>query len=156
MGLLAVCAAAAPSRDGATIVDSGSTNTSGFRMDVWSDGSATVTMQNRFGTAQSEAQNFTFDQKLAKKFFSDLKAARGGNATSLHCMKSASFGTSTHVTWHGWTSPDLDCPPAGPLTQALVDDINAIRQAGNIQTLPFHHVPLGPPRVIGSPEPSAT
>ena len=145
MGLLAVCAAAAPSRDGASIVDSGSTNTAGYTIRVWSDGTAAV-----------GAKSFTFSPSLATKFFADLKAARGGDAQAEHCMKSASFGTSTHVHWHGWTSPDLDCPPGDKLTSAVLSDVNAIRAAGKVNAAPLRGVfPGGPPRVIVSPTPTS-
>jgi hypothetical protein len=149
MGLLAVCTAAAPSRDGASIVDSGSTNTAGYTIDVWSDGSAAVAYQNR--TAK---KSFTVSSSLAIRFFADLKAARGLSAPPAHCMKSASFGTSTHVHWHGWISPDLDCPPDGKLTTALVNDVSAIRSAGNVTGAPVRSFPGGPPRLIVRPSPT--
>jgi hypothetical protein len=160
MGLLAVCAAAvlsAPSssNDGASIVDSGSTNTGGYTMHVWSDGTAAVTFQDRTDTTPSP-RSFTFSPSLAARFFADLKAARGGKAQAERCMKSASFGTSTHVYWHGWTSPDLDCPPSDPLTSAVLKDVNAIRSAGKVIAAPLHGgmFPGGPPRVIVSPSPT--
>jgi len=144
MGLLAAYAAAAPSRDGASIVDSGSTNTSGYTVKVWSD-----------GNAATSSKSFAISPSLAVRFFADLEAARAGNAKSQLCMKSASFGTSTHVRWHGWTSPDLDCPPAGKLTSALLADVNAIRAAGHVGAAPIRGVfPGGPPRVIVSPLPT--
>ena len=160
MGLLAVCAAAAPSvpgssHDGATIVDSGSTNTGGYTIHVWSDGTAAVTYQNHTDTAASP-KSFTFSPSVAARFFADLKAARAGKAQAERCMKSASFGTSTHVYWHGWTSPDLDCPPGDPLTSAVFKDVNAIRSAGKVTPSPLRGgmFPGGPPRVIVSPSPT--
>jgi hypothetical protein len=144
MGLLAVCAAAAPSRDGASIVDSGSTNTAAYTIKVWSD-----------GTAEVSSKSFTIAPSLAARFFADLKAARDGKAAGEHCMKSASFGTSTHVLWHGWTSPDLDCPPSDKLTSAIVNDVSAIRAAGKVTAAPLRGMfPGGPPRVIVSPLPT--
>lgn len=150
-GLLALCAAAAPSHDGASIVDSGSTNTAGYTVNVWSDGTADVTYQNRTGAAAEKS--FTISSSLASRFFADLKAARKSTAPAAHCMKSASFGTSTHVHWHGWISPDLDCPPDDTLTTALVNDVGSIRSAGNISGAPLRAFPGGPPRVIVSPLP---
>ena len=158
-GLLAVCAAAAlsvsTSKDGASIVDSGSTNTGGYTIHVWSDGTAAVTYQNGADTAPSP-KSFTFSPSVAARFFADLKAARGGKAHAERCMKSASFGTSTHVYWHGWSSPDLDCPPGDPLTSAILKDVNAIRSAGKVTAAPLHGgmFPGGPPRVIVSPLPT--
>jgi len=149
LGLLAVCTAAAPLRDGASIVNSGSTNTAGYTVDVWSDGSAAVTYQNR--TAK---KSFEISSSLAGRFFSDVKAARDGSAPASHCMKSASFGTATHVHWHGWISPDLDCPGDDKLTTALVNDVSAIRTAGAITGAPLRGFPGGAPRLIVSPEPT--
>jgi hypothetical protein len=53
-------------------------------------------------------------------------------------------------------SPDLDCPPADKLATALVNDITAIRNAGNVNSVPLHGgvFPGGPPRVIVSPIPT--
>ncbi len=130
-----VSANAMPARDGAVIVDSGSTNTPGYRIEVWSDGSATVVVQNR-GVTRGAPKAFTVANHVASEFFANLKAVRAGNVTGQPCMKSASFGTTTRVTWHGWTSPDLDCPSdRAPLT-ALISNVNAIRQASGIGTLP--------------------
>lgn len=128
-------ASAASARDGATILDSGSTNTPGYRIDVWSDGSATIVVQNR-GVSRGAPKSFAVTNSVASRFFANLKAVRSGNVAGEPCMKSASFGTTTRVTWHGWTSPDLDCPSdRAPLT-ALVSSVNAIRQASGIGTLP--------------------
>src|SRR5579864_5740093 len=103
-------AVSAASRDGAIIVDSGSTNTSGYRIEIWSDGSATIRLQNRAGVGLGSARPFSVSQTVSTQFFSDLRAARAANVSGEPCMKSASFGTATHASWHGWTSPDLDCP----------------------------------------------
>jgi hypothetical protein len=131
--------AASPSRDAAVIVDSGSTNTSGYRIEVWSDGSASIRLQNRAGVAQGSARAFTVARTVAARFFTGLKAARAANVTGSPCMKSASFGTTTHAIWHGWTSPDLDCPAPNALLSALVRDVNAIRAASGIGNLPGVH-----------------
>jgi hypothetical protein len=150
MGLLAAFAAAA-ARDGAVIVDSGSTNTSGYKIELWSDGNALFTIQNRFGATYGTSKPFTVSPPIAQRFFADLKAARDGNALGTPCMKSASFGTTTHAQWHGWTSPDLDCPAENALTAALVTDVNAIRSASGVQTMPLHRPIMAPPHVEASP-----
>jgi hypothetical protein len=151
LGLLAVCAAAAPLRDGAVIVGSGSTNTAGFHIDVWSDGTGVFAVMGRGGSEQSTPKSFNFSASVASRFFEDLKAARAGNATGVPCMKSASFGTTTRVEWHDWTSPDLDCPAENALTAALVRDVNAIRAAAGADAVPVHRgIPIAPP---ASPEP---
>jgi hypothetical protein len=143
--------------DGATIVDSGSTNSLGYRIQVYANGTATLTVQNRGGVAQAAAKPFTVSNAATSRFFADLKAARDGNATGVPCMKSASFGTTTRVTWHSWTSPDLDCPAGNALTAALVHDVGAIRAASGVDTMPLHRVvlPMRPvPVQAPSPAPS--
>ncbi len=75
-------------------------------------------------------------QPRRARFFSDLAAARKGNAATVPCMKSASFGSSLHITWQGWTSPDLTCPPKDALGDALVTDVGAIRTAAGISESP--------------------
>jgi hypothetical protein len=126
--------AAAPS-DNAVIVNSGSTNTMGYSIQVSSDGKASVTMQNR-GSSASAAKAFTVSAETSKRFFADLASARKGNVATVPCMKSASFGTSTHISWQGWVSPDLSCPPKDSLGEALVQDIDAIRQAAGVSAMP--------------------
>jgi len=149
-----VSAASTP-RDGAVIVDSGSTNTSGYRIEIWSDGNATIVLQNR-GVAHSTAKPFAVAPAVAAQFFANLKAARTANVNTLPCMKSASFGTTTRVTWHEWTSPDLDCPSDHAVLDALIASVNKIRAASGIGTLPGlgHGAGGGPIRVQPSPSPS--
>jgi hypothetical protein len=151
VGVLPVAAAT----DGATIVDSGSTNSLGYRIQVWTNGSATLTVQNRGGVAQSAAKPFVLTQSATTSFFAALKAAREGNATGMSCMKSASFGTTTRITWHSWISPDLDCPAGNALTAALVHDVGVIRAASGIDTMPLHRGVL-PIRPVPMQAPSAS
>ena len=144
------CMAATPS-DNAVIVNSGSTNSYGYAIHVSADGKGTFTLQNRGGSAASSSKPFTVPAATATRFFLDLAAARKGNMTAEPCMKSASFGTSTHVSWQGWTSPDLSCPPNGSLGEALVKDVDAIRKAAGINELPLRQpksaaTPLEPRR----------
>jgi hypothetical protein len=127
----------AAQRDGATIRNSGSTNTAGFIIAVWSDGTGNVSMQN------GNPRAVVISDDLATRFFTDLQAARSENTPPSHCMKSVSFGTSTSVAWHGWQSPDLQCPPFSPSTAALAKDVQAIEAA--VGAAP------GRPRRIGLP-----
>ena len=147
--------ASASTPDEASIVNSGSTNTAGYRIDVRSDGSAHLTLQSRPGPgAPNEPKTFSIAASLTARFFADLKAVRAGNVTGEPCMKSASFGTSTHVSWQDWKSPDLDCPSKNTLLGALIRDVNAIRQASGVGTFPgIHRTPGsgGPLRVEPSP-----
>jgi len=124
--------------DSAVITNSGSTNAYGYTIKVTPDGNATVAMQAR-GAATSAAKPFTVPSATITKFFADLAAARKANIASVPCMKSVSFGTTTHVTWQGWQSPDLDCPPKDDLGTALVNDVEAIRKASGISSTPLMH-----------------
>jgi hypothetical protein len=128
----------ASSADTAVIVNSGSTNSYGYTIHVAADGKASFTLQKRGENAGATPKPFTVPAATAARFFSDLAAARKGNATTVPCMKSASFGTSMHVTWQGWVSPDLSCPPKDGLGDSLVRDITAIRQAAGIPEMPLH------------------
>jgi hypothetical protein len=99
----------------AVILNTGSTNTSGYRIVVQADGSAEYVADSGRATA-------TVSSALAAKFFADLKAAGPlGDLPSQPCMKSVSFGTSLFVWWKGGRSPDLTCP-AGPSGSALSAD----------------------------------
>jgi hypothetical protein len=131
---LAVCAANTPDRDGATIVDSGSTEWLGYKMDVWSDGNADLTLQDRGSATDGPVKTFTISALLAHRFFADLRAARDGNAAKEFCGTYAGDATTTYVRWHGWKSPDLACAPApnSVLTLALITDLNAILSASGI------------------------
>jgi len=137
---IASLVAAAPARDNALIVNSGSTNTVGYKISLWSDGTASVTTQRRDGSAASTPKSFNVPSATTARFFSNLAAARAGNVVSVPCMKSASFGTTTHVTWHGWTSPDLDCPPKDSLGPALEKDVQEIVKAAGISSVPLRQL----------------
>lgn len=121
LALISSAASAAALRDGATIRNSGSTNARGYLVKVWSDGSALV---QEAGGVTSGARR-TLPAALVRKFFTDVHAARGGAAAEQGCMKSASFGSTTIVSWHGWSSPDIECPASGKLA-ALAQDAHAI------------------------------
>jgi hypothetical protein len=144
MAALATALIAAAPHDTAVIVDSGSTNTLGYKIEVSPDGTASLTPHNRYGAAPGAAKTFTLTTATATRFFADLQAARKANATGEPCMKSASFGTKTTVTWRGWTSPDLDCPPGNSHMAALVRDVGEIRQKAGVSTAPLNRVPLAP------------
>ncbi len=135
---IATCVAAAPP-DSAAIVDSGSTNAYGYTINVSSDGKGSVTLQRRGEPVGSAPKAFTIPAATTAKFFTDVAAAKKGNAATVPCMKSASFGSSIHVSWQGWTSPDLTCPPKDSLGQALIADVDAIRHAAGVTDLPPPH-----------------
>jgi hypothetical protein len=144
-GCIAVALLAAVPAGSAEIVDSGSTNTSGYRIVMQPDGSAAVSVQ-RAGSQHSTPKTFSVSKETATRFFADLAAARNGDATTVPCMKSASFGTTLHITWQGWTSPDLSCPPKDSLGAALIRDVQAIREASGVSSAPLRGSPEVPPR----------
>lgn len=148
---LFVGAALAATQDGGVIQTSRSTNTPSSEIKIWSDGRAQLI---RAGTTVP----FRVPAELAQRFFSDAKAARSQPGTPGHCMKSASFGTTTTVLWHGYTSVDLQCPPFSPPVHALAADVRAIGAIVKIDGPP-RRVPLPrEPRMIptASPEVSPT
>jgi hypothetical protein len=62
-------------------------------------------------------------------------------------MKSASFGSTLKVTWQTWASPDLSCPAKDSVGDALIADVNAIREAAGVSELPLRNAttPKTPP-----------
>ena len=139
---LAICSlVAAAARDSAVIVNSGSTNTVGYSITVWSDGQASLTTQNRDASATGQAKPFTVPASTAARFFTDLATAKSTNAVTVPCMKSASFGSSMHVKWQGWVSPDLECPAKTSAGDALIKDVDEIRQASGLAAQPLRQLP---------------
>jgi hypothetical protein len=124
-------------RDSAMIQNSGSTNTSGFTITVWSDGTSTASVHGQADRA------FTLQPDLSARFFNDLRAAASVTPAPRHCMKSASFGTTTTVRWHDWSSSDLQCPPLSPGLVALANDVSAIESAAGVTGGP-HRIGLPP------------
>lgn len=143
-----VLSIAAGQRDSATIRNSGSTNTAGFTITVWSDATGSASVQG------ATPKPFGVPNDLSARFFADLLAAHSDAAPATHCMKSASFGTSTIVQWHGWSSPDLQCPPFSASLGALARDVNAIEAAAGITTQVHRRIGLPPDlRKIPTPTP---
>jgi hypothetical protein len=135
--------AAVPS-DYAVIADSGSTNMLGYQIQVAPDGSASITMQP--ATEPTSPKPFTIPKAVVTRFFADLAAARKANLTTVPCMKSVSFGSTIRVTWQGWVSPDLTCPPKDALGTALVSDVQSIRDASGVGAAPLRRGPVETPR----------
>jgi hypothetical protein len=134
--------------------NSGSTNSPGYRLSLWSDGSALL---QRPGAAGAVAREVPAD--LALRFFQDVKAARAAAVPVGGCMKSMSFGSRTQVRWHGWNSPDLLCPQHDPSVLTLGADVRQIETAlgivpGSMRRMPM---PIGPRKIIpATPEATAS
>jgi hypothetical protein len=117
----------------ALIIDSGSTNREGYRLRVYASGwtalqQGDVPVKKRVPAA------------LVKRFFADLKAAGPlDRLTTMHCMKSVSFGSSMQIGYGGKLSPDLTCPSSSSAARALEVDAGALAQAAGVMLLPRTH-----------------
>ncbi len=97
----------------ATITQSRSTNTLGYRIVIYDDGSATAEIggaSSALRTEPSRSQKFppgAIDTKALRRLLTEIgdvsKIATGG------CAKSVSFGTRTQITYASKTSGDLQC-----------------------------------------------
>jgi hypothetical protein len=123
------------------ITNSGSTNFAGYSVTVSRDGSARIENGGAITTK-------TLSPKLVTALYDDL--ATSGPLDTLpkgSCMKSMSFGTSTHLTFGGKTSPDLQCP-GGALVRQLAGDVNAILNALDVRALSRHGMMRVPPSLV--------
>src|ERR1700722_7103619 len=112
--LVSACAAAGQlaAKNAAVIVNSGSTNTAGFRIVVERSGKASYTqMARRSGMpsgAQAAPASRAVPSELVKRFYDHLGAAKPLTALpNQGCMKSASFGTTLTIEFGGEKTPDL-------------------------------------------------
>jgi hypothetical protein len=158
--LAAVAIAYAGSQpDGAIIRNTGSTNFSGYTIKVWSDGRTSTVHTSRSGQALDRPVAGTVPSSLVTQLFSDLRTAQHAHPVAETCMKSASFGTTTVVTYHGWTSPDLECGGDGHII-ALGSDAKKIAAQLRVQPFKAHRIPMlpnEPRRTEPTPaQPSAT
>lgn len=139
----------------AVILNTGSTNTSGYRIVVQENGNAEYISDVTRGKARVPAAT-------ASKFLSDLRAAAPLQSLQhAACMKSISFGTSLFVWWNHSRSPDLSCP-SDTRGKALEADAQAIASALHISSVPRGPVmrPLMPSEqhkpLPAAPSPTAT
>jgi hypothetical protein len=115
----------------ATIINSGSTNTCSYRIDVWDNGHVNYRVCGRWGRQ-------AISSSLAAQFFADLDAAAPLNELPfIRCQKSISFGSITLITYAGARSPDLSCPSLNVSVFHLYDDVNTIQLALNICLLKY-------------------
>ena len=118
----------------ALIVNSGSTNTAGYRLRV--DAAGRTTLQQG-----DIALRKTVSVRLAQRFFADLRAAGPLDAMRpARCMKSTSFGTTMTIVYRGKTSPDVSCASAG---RRLDEDALALADAAGV-TITARPLPGGP------------
>jgi hypothetical protein len=97
----------------AVITNSGSTNTPAFTLTINQDGSGSLVYQkgnnlqrfNRF--SDKTFPSGTFDSHQLSSLLTEIKDV---NTIPDHgCLKSASFGSTTTITFQGQTSGDLSC-----------------------------------------------
>jgi hypothetical protein len=126
-----------PADDGASIVNSGSTNLAGYEVRVLPNGNLTPGAGGKVRSRLSAA--------LARRFFDDLKAAGPLDALpSGECMKSASFGSATWITYRGKRSPDLSCPGDSAALRAIAADAAAVTNAAGIRPAVRHRAIVAP------------
>ncbi|MEH1910745.1 MAG: hypothetical protein V7L05_14805 [Nostoc sp.] len=113
----------------AIILNSGSTNTIGYRIYVSPSGE--VNYVDGKGSNQGK-----LSEKLTKNFFRDLKIAEPlSNLPKQSCVKSVSFGTTTTIRLADQQSPDISCP-GNVKAQSLDNDVIAIAKALNVVNIP--------------------
>jgi hypothetical protein len=106
--------------DAAVIENSGSTNTAGYRIAIRPDGEAAY-------SAGGAIERGTLPRATTHWLFAKLETAGPLDALAVRrCMKSASFGSSTTITWRGSGSPDLSCG-GDPTVAELNRTIGVIR-----------------------------
>ena len=108
IALLALVAAGAADAGGssAEIVNSGSTNTRGYVIEVRRSGALVVDAEDGAGP-----RDMAVAPDLVARFFATLDAAKPLGSLPLgNCPKSKSFGYSIAIRYRGTTSPDLTCP----------------------------------------------
>lgn len=114
------------------IVNSGSTNTAGYRIVVEKLGQAEYTSHPRpVAIARGETPQIirkAIPKSLAERLYADVHAAGPLSALpARHCVKSVSFGTRLTIESGGEESPDLSCGDGGnPKLEALIRDADEI------------------------------
>jgi hypothetical protein len=99
--------------DLATIIQSGSTNTIGYKLVIHRDGSA-AGMDNSSGSPRAQVVRREYPAgTIATDKLQRLLAAIGdvSKIPIGACMKSASFGTTTEISYAGKVSGNLQCVP---------------------------------------------
>lgn len=138
-GLLIVALpASAQSAQTATITNSGSTNTTGYKISVTLTGSkySVSAITDDGNTRNHDTGNRPARLAEVRRLFTDLDAAKPLPALPVrHGMRSVSFGTATTITYKGQTSPDLTFA-SDPRTAALKADMDAITKTMHIGNTP--------------------
>jgi hypothetical protein len=134
--------------DAAVILDTGSTNTLGYRVVVQRNSDVEYVIGGVRNTMHADAGQ-------TAKLFTALTAAMPlSQLQSARCMKSASFGTSMFTYWNHQRSPDLTCP-GDDRAKAVYASVSTFVDALGITRRVSHPLPPNEPR-RPIPEPSAS
>jgi len=117
--------------ENAIIIDSGSTNRAGFRIEVGRSGVAEMTSSRRkvnLSVDQAKPLQRTLSSAVVQRFYADLEAAKPlGALPGAHCMKSASFGSALTLVLGNEQTPDLSCGDGrNAAMRNLIRDVNEI------------------------------
>jgi len=109
----------------ATVDVSGSTNSLPYRIMIFADGSATMSIK---GGSTKTFKPGSFDAKTLETLLQSVGDV--SQLTSQPCAKSVSFGTITLITYNGKTSQDISCagthwPQAGYELRDFIDRIKS-------------------------------
>ena len=122
----------------AVIENTGSTNTSGYKITLLSTGNTfrIASVSNGGSDHNSEMGNKEPLRGQVRKLFTDLAAAMPLTSMPVrHGMRSASFGTATFIIYKGQRSPDLTFGGSAQAA-ALKADIEVITKALHLGDTP--------------------
>jgi hypothetical protein len=133
----------------AVILDTGSTNTLGYRIVIQRSGKVEYIK----GTTRAVSH---VDPALAEQFFADMQRDRPFAEHSIsNCMKT-SFSSSLYVWWRGQRTADLSCPVA-PTEVAVAAGARRIAVTLGLDKPIMIPLPTNEPRrPIPEPSPSAS
>jgi hypothetical protein len=115
----------------AVVVNSGSTNVAGYRIELPRSGSAKyseVPRRGPYSQSRIEPQSRQLPKAIVERFYADLAGAEPlSQLPHETCMKSASFGITLVIEFGEQRSPDLACGDGGnSKLRALIQDVNDI------------------------------
>ena len=139
----------------AVILNTGSTNTQGYRIVVQPSGDAEYINGSHRAIASVPAS-------LAEQFFKDLQAAMPLTARGASdCMKSSSFGSSLFIWWNGSRSGDLTCGLSSKVSSEALQIAQSLGMSTGLRTPLMRPIPMLtneprkplPPQPMPSPSP---
>jgi hypothetical protein len=135
----------------ATFIQSGSTNSRAYKVAIHNDGSATVEFDDASRDSRVEPpQQFpheSIDVATLRRLLAEI-----GDVSRIQtgdCAKSASFGTSTQISYAGKTSGDLQCI----LHEALGGDqvlLDSSEELGRFVQSVLSHLKIDSRRVVSN------